>query len=284
MDDKVRRKELGDFLKTRRARIKPAEVGLPDGIRRRTPGLRREEVAQLASVGLTWYTWLEQGRDIQVSAQVLESIARSLKLTIDERKHLFYLANQKLPDSPAHIQEIVSPALVQLVNSLGICPALIIGSRMDILAWNRAACATFHDYSRMIPKERNRVWIMFTDLSLRRTLIDWEGHAQRALAQFRAACDRNAGNPWFIELVEDLQRVSPEFRRWWSRHDVQGRPAGRKEYEHPDVGRLVIHHTMLQVVDNPNLKIVTYTPIPETNTAERIQKLLDKYHNNSSFL
>ncbi|MEO0934980.1 MAG: helix-turn-helix transcriptional regulator, partial [Cyanobacteria bacterium J06641_2] len=107
MDDKVRRKELGDFLKTRRARIKPAEVGLPAGIRRRTPGLRREEVAQLASVGLTWYTWLEQGRDIQVSAQVLESIARSLELTIDERKHLFYLANQKLPDSPAHIQEIV---------------------------------------------------------------------------------------------------------------------------------------------------------------------------------
>ncbi len=276
MDETKRRQELADFLKTRRARIKPAEVGLSDGIRRRTPGLRREEVAQLGSIGVTWYTWLEQGRDIQVSGQVLESIARVLRLTTDERKHLFYLANQPLFDKPSSLHEVVSPALQTLIDNLGACPAQIIGLRMDILAWNKAACATFYDCFKIPVEQRNRIWIMFSDPNVRRTLVDWEGHAQRVLAEFRAVCDYHAGDPWFMQLVDNLKHISPEFRQWWSRHDVQGRPAGRKEYNHPIVGRLVLHHTMLQVVDNPNLKIVVYTPLPEADTEQKLQQLLIK--------
>ncbi|MBW4625747.1 MAG: helix-turn-helix transcriptional regulator [Brasilonema octagenarum HA4186-MV1] len=275
MDDKQRRRELGDFLKTRRARLSPNNVGLPEGTRRRTPGLRREELAGLANVGLTWYTWLEQGRDIQVSAQVIESIARALQLSPDERTHLFALARCEIPADPYLLEETVSPALQDILDSLGTSPALIRGRRLDVLAWNQAACAVFLDYASMPPDERNSLWIMFTNPAIRQMLGDWEGHAQRLLAKFRAMCDRYAGDYRFTQLVEKLHAVSPEFCQWWQKHDVQGRSAGCKEYEHPAVGQLLLNHTTLQVSHNPELEVVVYTPLPDSDTLRKLQQLRD---------
>lgn len=272
-DDKQRLKELADFLKTRRARLTPTEVGLPNGSRRRTPGLRREEVAQLANVSTTWYTFLEQGRDIRVSEQVLESIAHALQLTPDERAHLFMLALQQMPPETSPQKDAVSPALKRVVNSFEAGPVYVTGYQFDVLAWNHSACILFGDYNHMSARERNFVWYFFTNAAHRRMLVDWEGHAQLMLAKFRSVCGRYIGDRRLAELAEDLHRVSPEFRQWWSRHDVQGQPEGRKEYYHPVVGRLVFEYTLFQVTEAPELTFAVYTPLPESGTLEKFQKL-----------
>ncbi len=274
MDDRERRRELADFLRTRRGRLAPERVGLPRGARRRTPGLRREEVAQLADVGTTWYTWLEQERAIRVSAQVLDSIARALQLDGAERRHLFLLADQPLPPLPPPFEERVSPALQRLLDAQGRNPAYVVGRRWDRIAWNGAARAVFDDFPTLPPRERNTVWRLFTDPTKRRFHVDWVGTAQHVLAQFRADSARHVGDPWFTELIDDLHRASPEFRAWWPRHDVWGNPDGRKELEHPCSGRLVLEHTTLQVPDAPDLKVIMYTPLPEADTAVKLAGLV----------
>ncbi|HEY9611568.1 helix-turn-helix transcriptional regulator [Allocoleopsis sp.] len=266
-------KELADFLKSRRDRLTPAAVGLPSGTRRRTPGLRREEVAQLANVSTTWYTFLEQGRDIRVSTQVLESLAQALRLTSDERTHLFMLALQQLPPEIPHGKSAVSPAIQHMLDHLEFCPAYVTGYRFDILAWNQAACALFGDFSSMTTRERNKIWYFFTNAAYRQMLVDWEGHAQLILARFRSICGRYLGDAELIELAEDMQRVSPEFRQWWSQHEVQGQPKGFKAYEHPLVGRLEFEYSVFQVIEAPELTLVVYTPLPESGTVEQLQKL-----------
>ncbi|MBO0796283.1 MAG: helix-turn-helix domain-containing protein, partial [Ktedonobacteraceae bacterium] len=188
MNDVERRKELADFLRTCRARLSPTDVGLPPGVRRKTVGLRREEVAQLANVGVTWYTWLEQGRDIHVSRQILESLAQGLRLNIDERTYLFSLAKHPLLPVSDGQREEISPLLQRFLDQLGANPAYIIGRRWDVLAWNRAACMVLGDFRAMPPEQRNIVRFVFTDQELRRRMLDWEGVAQRVLAQFRASC------------------------------------------------------------------------------------------------
>lgn len=273
MNDEQRRRELTDFLKTRRARIAPEEVGFPNGTRRRTPGLRREEVAQLANVSTTWYTFLEQGRDIRVSAQVLESIASALQLTSAERVHLFMLALGQPPTDSAPQQETVSPALQRLLDSFDTGPAYITGRRWDILAWNQAACVLFGDLDAMSMRDRNIVWFFFTDEEHRRRLVDWERHAQLMLAKFRCTCSRYVGDEKLTELIEDLQRVSPEFRHWWTRHDIRGGTEGLKEYDHPVVGRLMLEYTIFLVEGTPDLRFVAYTPLPGSDSLEKFEKL-----------
>ena len=274
MDDKERHQELADFLRTRRARLSPAQVGLAKGVRRRTPGLRREEVAELAGVGLTWYTWLEQGRDIHASPQVLESIARALQLDPVERANLFRLGDSERPHPPP-LLETVSPALQRVLDSMPMTPAYIMGRRWDVLAWNRAACAVLGDFSAMDVRERNTLWRILVTERYRRLAIDWECTAQLAIAQFRASADRHVGDPSFVELIEDLKRASPAFDRWWARHDVRGRPEGRKEFSHPLAGWLVFEQTTFQVNDTPDLRLVLYTPLPEADTAKKVGWLLD---------
>ncbi len=275
MSEEQRRQDLADFLRTRRMRLAPEEVGLISGGRRRTSGLRREEVAQLANVGVSWYTLLEQGRAIHPSSEVLHSIADALQLTSDERQHLFLLADQQY-FSDTQFHEEVSPALRRVLDALDPIPAYIMGRRWDYLAWNTAAEHIFLPTNLAPPPyEYNTVWRIFTSSEIRVRHPEWEQVAQRVLAEFRADSVRYADDEWFKRLIADLQRVSPEFRAWWPLHDVRGRADARKDIEHPIVGRLMFEHTTLQVPTTPELKVMIYTPLPGTDTLAKLQQLVN---------
>jgi transcriptional regulator with XRE-family HTH domain len=276
MSDAQRRQDLADFLRTRRMRLTPEQLGLSGGGRRRTPGLRREEVAQRANVGVSWYTLLEQGRDIHPSREVLQSIAGALQLTPDERQHLFILAEQQPVPEPQVADEQVSPALRRVLDGLNPFPAYIIGRHWEYLAWNTAA-----EHVMMLSKSGstygyNAIWRMFADPDSHQLLRspNWEQVAQKVLEEFRAESARYAHEAWFQQLVADLQRVSPEFRAWWPQHGVRGIAETHKELDHPVVGSLKFEHTTLQVPTMPHLKLMVYTPLPDTDTAEKIERLL----------
>ncbi len=270
--------ELGDFLRTRRGRISPEQAGLPSGGRRRTPGLRREEVAQLAGVSVDWYTWLEQGRAISVSTQVLESLAQTLHLNPNEREHLFFLAHQQPPPEGPARREAVSPTLQHFLDHQQLSPALAIDSRWDIVAWNEIARLTLYDFSNLPARERNVVWRIFTSLPHRQLIVDWEHHARRLLAQFRGSYGRYPDDPWMTAIINDLLRLSPEFRAWWPDHEVLRGPEGTKMLNHPHAGLLVFKHLMFQVYDDPDLKVVVYTPTDEANTPTKLRQLLNAEH------
>ena len=265
MDERERRQALADFLRKRRASIAPADVGLAPGIRRRTPGLRREEVAELAHIGASWYIWLEQGRDVHPSMQVLESLAQALKLTVNERRHLFLLAGQTLP--PSHgspAEEHLSPALQQIVRDLDPSPACILGRRWDYLAWNQSADALFAISAAASPYyPRNLLWQIFTNPA-RLSSPYWEPVARSMLAEFRATSARYLGDPWFEELIADLQRVSPDFCRLWPQHDAHHQLDFHKILEHPVLGRLEFEHINLQVMSDPDIRLMVYAPEPAT--------------------
>ena len=276
MSDEQRRQDLADFLRTRRMRLSPEQVGLIHGGRRRTPGLRREEVAQLANVGVSWYTLLEQGRAIHPSSEVLDSIADALQLTLDERQHLFLLANQQYLVNTYASDEQVSPALRRVLDALDPIPAYIIDRRWNYLARNIAAEHVLLLSNSVPPYDSNAIWRMFANpMSHSLYIPQWEQVAQRVLAEFRADSARFADEEWFKRLIADLQRVSPEFRAWWPRHDVRGRSDALKEIEHPLVGLLMFEHTTLQVPTQPDLKIMIYTPLPETDTLEKLLQLME---------
>lgn len=272
MQKSERRRVLADFLRKRRASLSPSEVGLPPGMRRRTPGLRREEVAQLANIGISWYVWLEQGRDVHPSAQVLESLAQALKLTPNERRHLFLLAGQPLPPPVSPVEESVSPALQQVLDDLNPAPAYVLGRRYDYLAWNKTADGLFSISQASSPYARNLVWRLFTSPTMR-DLPHWEQLARCTLAEFRTASARYPGDRWFEELIEDLKQVSPEFCQWWPHHDVRSTLDGHKVIEHPTLGCLEFEHLTLQVLSNPDIRIMIYTPNAATRTI--LQRLLD---------
>ena len=273
MNDKERRTELAQFLRTRRERIAPQKVGLPSGTRRRTPGLRREELALVAGVGATWYTWLEQGREITVSGQVLESLARVLRLDADERTHLFILARQQLPADPLPLTQTIDAALQLILDTMGMYPALVLSPRWDIIAWNQAACRMLADFSAMTSRERNILWFLFTDPRHRAMSVDWEREALRFLALFRASTQRYIGETWLTELVYDLGQVSPAFREWWPRHDIQGVQTEHKHLIHPLVGLLVLQAKTFQVADHPDLQMIVYMPVSETDTTAKLALL-----------
>lgn len=270
----VRVQELGDFLRTRRGRIVPERVGLPYAERRRTPGLRRAEVAQLAGVSVDWYTWLEQGRSISVSIQVLESLVQALQLDANEREHLFFLAHQQPPPEGAPLRETISATLQHFLDHLDLSPAFAIGPRWDIVAWNEAARVVLYDFPNMTTRERNVVWLTFTSAPHRRLVVDWDKHARRILAQFRTSYGRFPGDPWMTELINDLLAASSEFRAWWSDHEVLRGPEGKKVLNHPQAGSLAFEHLMFQMYDEPDLKVIVYTPINEGDTAAKIRQLL----------
>lgn len=272
MNDEQRRRELSDFLRIRRARIAPEAVGFPSGTRRRTPGLRREEVAQLAHVSTTWYTFLEQGRDVRVSVQVLEGVAQALQLTPAERVHLYHLALQQPPPDSSLYQETVSPTLQRLLDQFETGPAFITGRYWNILAWNLPACLLFGELGELAPKQRNLIWLFFTNDTHRRILVDWEEHAQWIVAKFRCTCSRYVGDEQLHELIADLQQLSPEFQHWWHRHDIKGRTEGLKVYEHPVAGRLMFEYTSF-LVEGTDLRLFAHFPLPHSDTVERLEKL-----------
>jgi transcriptional regulator with XRE-family HTH domain len=263
MSEHEQRQALGDFLRKQRARLAPTDVGLPPGIRRRTPGLRREEVAELAHIGTSWYIWLEQGRDVHPSPQVLESLAQALRLTLNERRHLFLLAGQALPAPASALEECVSPALQQMLDDLNPTPVYVLGRRWDYLAWNRAAEALFGISEGSPQYDRNMVWRLFTSPAMRER-PNWEQLARGTLSEFRAANARYFGDPEFEELIEDLKQVSPDFCRWWPHHDVRPALDGHKSIAHPVLGQLEFEHITLQMLSTPDIRIAIYTPLAET--------------------
>lgn len=270
----ARRREFGDFLRSRRQRLSPAKVGLPDGFRRRTPGLRREEVALLAGVGTTWYTWLEQGRDVRASPEVLSALADALRLDPAERRHLFVLNDRPPPEMrPAGPERIEEP-LQRMLASLTSQPAYVLGRRWDVLAWNRAATVLFGDYAELDGDRRNIMHLVFADERHRRLLVDWDDLASVSLAMFRADSARYAGDPDFERLIATLKRASPAFRAWWPRHDVLRLLASQKRIEHPIGGRMVFEYTTFSVTDQPDLKLVVYTPLADDQTAQKLDALL----------
>ena len=280
--DEIRRQELSDFLRNRRGRIAPSEVGLPPTNRRRTPGLRREEVAQLAGVSATWYTWLEQKRPIGVSCGVLNNLARVLRLDPAERTQLFQLAlRQPVLDSPSK-PETVSPLIRRLLDQSDPIPAFVLGRRWDVLAWNRAALAFFLDFERVPANERNMLWLAFTDSTLRSLLVDWRSRCQDTLARFRADYGRHAGDAHFVQLVDRLKSVSPEFAEWWPRHDILPMTEGRNAYDHPQAGRMIVENTSFLAVDNPELRLVVFMATPASNSIAKMQKVVAAFRKGSS--
>ena len=270
-----RRLELADFLRNRRAGLQPTDVGLPGGGRRRTPGLRREEVAQLAGVGTTWYTWLEQGRDVRASLEVLEAISRALRLSQAERTHLVLLGRGEEPPPCKSPAERVSPTLRRLIENLGPNPAFILGRRWDYLAWNAAATALFGDLASVPRASRNHAWLTFMDPVRREMFTDWERSSRLLVAKFRADSARNLGDPAFEGLIHALRESSPEFCRAWKRHEVARNGEGRKELRHPLVGTLAFAHSVFHPAEAPEQRLILYSPLPDHDTQAKLVGLLN---------
>ncbi|WP_247749324.1 MULTISPECIES: helix-turn-helix transcriptional regulator [unclassified Rhizobium] len=256
----ARRREFGAFLRSRREKLTPVNVGLAHGFRRRTPGLRREEVAQLAGVGTTWYTWLEQGRDVRASTEVLSALADALGLDPAERRHLFTLADRPHPEPRSHGAEQVPKSLLHMLRNMADQPAYVLGRRWDVLAWNGAAVAVFGDFGRLEGDARNLMHMMFASLSHRRLLADWNDLAPLSLAMFRADSARYAGDPDFERLIAILTAQSQEFRDWWPRHDVLHQPSTVKRIQHPSAGQLEFEYMSLDVSGGGGMRFVVCTP------------------------
>ncbi len=251
------RKMLGAFLADRRGRLKPGDLGLPDGPRR-TPGLRREEVAALAGVSVSWYTWLEQGRDIQASADALGRVADVLRCDRVQSGHLFALSSREQPASA--VDEHLTDALTMLVQQMDPIPAYIRNARLDVLAWNSAITSLFVDYASLAPHERNTLRLMFLHPLYRTLLLDWEQMSRGMLATFRAARAKARDKAPFDRLVEELDAESAEFRAWWPDVDVQGFEEGRKRLQHPILGRLDLTYIALAPQGRPDITITAYIP------------------------
>jgi transcriptional regulator with XRE-family HTH domain len=252
-----RRSEFGDFLRSRRERLSPKAAGLPVGRRRRTAGLRREEVAELAGIGVDWYIRLEQGRTVNPSVTTIDALARALRLGKAEHVHLRALARDA--DRRPFARESVPETIRRLVESLNQ-PAYITGRRWDVLAWNAAANEVFA-FGRMAEGNRNTLISMLTSPASRRLFGSaWAAEAQRMVAQFRSTHDLWAGDPAFLDLLERLRKGSPEFTAWWEAHDIRANAAGRKSLRHPKKGSLRFEYATFQANDDPALKLVLYTP------------------------
>ncbi|KPI02585.1 helix-turn-helix domain protein [Actinobacteria bacterium OK074] len=261
MENAARRKELSAFIRSRRERLAPAAVGLHPGPRRRTPGLRREEVAQLSGVSVTWYTWLEQARNIRVSPQVLDAVARTLQLTAQERRHLMELSG--VPLAPADATAYRNPLLDRLVAELSPRPAYVLSPCWDLLAWNDAQAGLIGDPLRWPVNERNMLWLLFTQPWMRGLLVDWHDDTRRLIAEYRVAAARHAGHPRFDQLTQSLLDASGEFREGWAEHDVGVFRPTRKEFDHPALGRFTFDYAKLASGEDSEAKVVVYLPSDE---------------------
>ncbi|HZZ31794.1 MAG TPA: helix-turn-helix transcriptional regulator [Phenylobacterium sp.] len=264
---------LGAYLKDRRTRLDPLALGFP-GERRRTPGLRREEVAQRANISPTWYTWLEQGRGGAPSADVLERIARALMLTDVEREHLFLLGLGRPPEARYRKNEGVTPRLQRVLDALDPTPALIRTATWDVIAWNRAATVMFVDYATLPPNQRNMLRFLFVDPRARASHYDWDSVARFVLGAFRLDAARAGAAADMEPLVEDLNRLSPEFRAMW--HEAEGPIAhgeAVKHIRHPVLGPLAFEYSAFAVDGRTDLSLLVYNPATQQD-AERIAALV----------
>ncbi|WII38598.1 helix-turn-helix transcriptional regulator [Paenibacillus thiaminolyticus] len=278
MNSPTRLQMLSEFLRAKRAQILPQSVGLPAGTRRRTPGLRREEVAQLAGVSTTWYTWLEQGRDIQVSASVLDSIAEALKLTVDERKYLYALALEGGAGPAVREEEEpqISPALQRILQELRHCPTIVSDRRCHIVGWNEAASHVFLDFTVIPPEERNMIRLLFTRKEFQSLAVNWEHFVKGFLSIFRAYYGQYVEDGWYDRFLEEMKEVHPDFQRLWNQSQVSTAPEVVIEFRHARAGKMLFHLTSLQVQGDADLRCSIYTPAPESSTEFKLVKLMDR--------
>jgi transcriptional regulator with XRE-family HTH domain len=268
-----RRRELGAFLRSRRARLRPADVGLSEWGVRRVPGLRREEVAQLANVGLTWYTWLEQGRQARPSAGVLTAIADALRLDAHEREYLFALARDdedpgRGREEPAGPSPSAGPGLDALLRGFEPAPAYAISARFDVLAHNRSAGLLFGGLRPGPGGPANMLHLGFTDPRWRTLVADWDAEAARHVAMYRAAMTIHLDDPAWTALPARLAKLSPDFARFWASSDVAGPERRLKRFRHPSAGELTLHSTSLLMADDPMIRVVILYPATASDAAK----------------
>jgi len=266
---------LGPYLRDRRSRLDPAAFGLP-AERRRTPGLRREEVAQRANISPTWYTWLEQGRGGAPSADVLDRIARALLLTDVERERLFLLGLGRPPEARYRKNQGVTPRLQRVLDALDPSPALLRTATWDVVAWNRAATVMLMDYGSLPPEQRNMLRFIFLDPRARAVHYDWESVARLVLGAFRLEAARAGAAADVEPLVDELCRLSPEFKTMWRENEVPGVHADAvKHIRHPVLGPIAFEYSAFAVDGRPDLSLLVYNPATPTD-AEGIAALMQR--------
>ncbi|MDN3352552.1 helix-turn-helix transcriptional regulator [Actinomadura sp. DC4] len=275
-----RRAELGDFLRSRRARLRPAELGLPDyGGRRRVPGLRREELARLAGVSVDHYVRLEQGRTLHFSEAVLDAVARALRLDPVEREHLYRLARprpeQERGEGTPEPQR-VRAGLRRLLDSAADVPAYIVGRNTDVLAWNRLATALITDFGALPPRRRNLARLVFFDEGTRALYADWRAKARDVTAYLRLDAGRHPGDPSTAALVDELSSGSPDFRDVWAEHRLKDKTHGRYVYLHPLVGELDLGFEALRLPDDPDQVLIAHT-VEEGSPSQTALRLLSAW-------
>ncbi|MGO1119242.1 helix-turn-helix transcriptional regulator [Rhodovibrionaceae bacterium A322] len=267
-----RRRAVAEFLKVRRDRLQPEDVGLPRGQRRRAPGLRREEVALLSGVSTEWYRWLEQARDIHPSRDALERIGGALRMEPSEFGHLCTLLGYP-PVSPDPLQqEVVPPQIIKVLNELTSSPAYVMGRRWDLLAWNKAACLAFGDFELIPEEDRNCLYQVFMGGLNCINLENREEHLRIAISIFRNQHARFLEDPWFNSLIDRLLAESPDFKRMWHGQDVVSYEDGEKVYAHPTLGTLNFEFSAFEVLDQryPGLRMIVYSPVANSGTAEKL--------------
>ena len=262
------RRELADFLRARREATRPDQVGLPVGRGRRTPGLRREEVALLAGVSVTWYTWLEQGRRINASDDVLTAIGRALRLDDAGQAHLLALTDPGTAtvDAPSEAPS----ALVRLLDALLPSPAYVLGPHWEFVAWNEAQERLYPRLATLDSPRRNLLWVLFADPATRELIVDWDIHARQALAEFRSATSTRRHDPSMVELVGILTDESETFATWWPEHDVSGFETRLRRFRHPAAGELTFEYQQLAPAEWPSLRVVVQLGVPGDDSADRL--------------
>ncbi|MDB5652540.1 MAG: transcriptional regulator [Tardiphaga sp.] len=264
---------LGAYLKNRRTKLDAASFGLAGG-RRRTPGLRREEVAQRANISTTWYTWLEQGRGGRASADVLDRIARALTLTDVEREHLFLLGLGRPPAVHYRGSDAITPRLQRFLDVLEYSPAIVRTPTWDVVAWNRAAAAVLTDYSELPPDQRNILRMIFCDPRVRAKQPDWQSVARFVVSSFRIDAARAGADAEVARLVDELSAASPDFAAMWRDNNVQTHGGGVKQLRHPQLGPITLEYSAFAVDGRPDLSLIVYNPATAEDRA-RIESLVE---------
>ena len=267
------RAALAEFLRARRKALSPAQVGLPAGRTRRTPGLRREEVAMLAGVSVTWYTWLEQGRRINASTDVLQAIGRALKLDGAGIEHLTALGQpaHAAPDAvPVYGPDDVPSALRRLIDAFEPAPAYVLGPRWEFAAWNPAQARLYPRIETLPEEDRSLLWVLFADPSTRDLIVDWDLHARQSLAEFRASTTAVRDDPLMVGMIERLPPISADFDRWWAEHDVARFETRLRRFNHPQAGLLTFEYQLLSPAEWPSLTVAVQLPVPGDDSAQRL--------------
>ncbi|PDZ36393.1 transcriptional regulator [Bacillus cereus] len=278
MNNKTRLEALSAFLKAKRAQISPESIGLSTGNRRRTPGLRREEVAQLAGVSTTWYTWLEQGRDIKVSTIVLDCISKALQLNNDETDYLYDLAFETNSEStsPKKDQSKLSRSLIRILDELTYCPTIITDQHCHIVGWNPAAAHVFLDFEQIPNDQRNLIRLVFTRKELKALAVNWEHFVKGFLAIFRTYYGRYLDDEWYSQFIEEMSHSHPEFQNLWQESQVSKAPDMIIEFRHAKAGKMLFNLTSFQVQGDMDLRCSIYTPVEETDTENKLKRLMKK--------